>query len=312
MIFEELIKSVEKVESEKGYWFVRTDSGENFQTFIDNEFIGIGWNEISLDDLNKLDPESIKVKIAKIEKLDLSISNNKGRVTSALNKLLIFKNFKKGDLIIIPSENSSHYAFGVIDDDGIYTDTKLSNSCDYYKRRKIKWLEVKNVNTLDPIFYRIKNTRHAISDIKDYQNYIDNVTNNLYLKEGYAHYVMEILTKEDINVDSLLTLIKSIKILSNEINKDFNLNEDVSETSIRLNLQSPGRIEFKLPSGKTLIILATIVGILSGCAPDKTLLSASDTKKCEKFVAVHDQTIKDIEKSMEELNVKKEEIKNLK
>ncbi|MDR6781917.1 restriction system protein [Pedobacter africanus] len=311
MIFEQLINSIEEVEEEKGYWFVRTDSGENFNTFVENDFIGIGWNEITLNDLNKSDVGSLKNKIAKVEKLDPFATRDKSRITSTLNKLFIFKNFKKGDFIIIPSENSTQYAFGTIVDDEIFTDSNLSFKCNYYKRRKVKWMEVKNVDSLDPIFYKIKNTRHAISDIKPYQNYIDNVTNNLYLKQGYAHYVLEILTTDDINVDSLLTLIQSLKKLANEINKHFDLNEDVAGTSIRLNLQSPGKIELKLPSGKTLIILATIVGVLSGCAPDNTLLSQNNPKLKE-FLEVQTPTIKKIEKSMEDLHVKKEEIKNLK
>jgi len=142
MNFQGLLENVKNIESHRGYWFVRTDSGKNFETFVKNSFIGIGWNGITLEDLRdaSLKAAEVKRKIAKRYNIDIDKSSGKGKTTAIYTKLLRFKEFKKGDLIIIPSSNSKLYAFGIIQDNSIYNDIDQTHNCSYYKRRKVEWL----------------------------------------------------------------------------------------------------------------------------------------------------------------------------
>lgn len=39
-MLEDLIKSVSQIDAQRDYWFVRTDSGIYFETYIQNSFIG--------------------------------------------------------------------------------------------------------------------------------------------------------------------------------------------------------------------------------------------------------------------------------
>ncbi|MEO3403243.1 hypothetical protein AAFN85_05040 [Mucilaginibacter sp. CAU 1740] len=308
MLFQELIDHVNNLQADKQYWFVRTDSGLYFDTFVENNFIGIGWNQITLEDIRKLSPDQMKDKIAKTEGLDITLSKSKGTVSGIYNKIQRFNNLKEGDIIIVPSRSSSRYAFGVIEDSKIYNDLDQTHNCPYHKRKKVKWLTVKHVSSLDPIFYQIKVSRHAISNIKRFENYIDNVTNHLYIKEGYGHYVLDIKTTDDINVKSLLALIQSIQKLAEDINREFQLNENIDNSSIKLNLQSPGKIEFKVQTGKTLIILAAVLSIASGCAPNNHQMTVQDRQKLDTFVEVHQDTIRKAETEIEELKVDKSNI----
>mgnify|MGYP006141146013 CR=1 FL=1 len=71
------------------YWFVRTDNGDNYESFLRNGFIGIGWNEITVEDLRKIDVygESIRQKIiANPENRvsDLKGSSQKAKISSGL------------------------------------------------------------------------------------------------------------------------------------------------------------------------------------------------------------------------------------
>ncbi|MDN4166194.1 hypothetical protein QWY31_11815 [Cytophagales bacterium LB-30] len=306
-LIAQLSKNVANLSTEINYWFVRTDYGDNFDTYYENGFIAIGWNYITLQEIQGNDLGRMREKILKNEKFDPDAKRTKGKITGIINKLINFVELKKGDVVVIPSRNSSRYAFGIIEDDKVYTVTEPLYKCEHYKRRKVKWLEAKNMNDLDPHFYRMRLTQHSISKINDYSQYIDNVVRTLYVRDNSAHFVLDIKTEEDINVDSLLSLIQSFKSLSVEINSHFKLNEDIGKYSIKLNLQSPGQIEFKLPYGRTLIILALLVNI--SCGGNKA--NNKVEPELDKFIKVHQKELTDIKKTLEDLEADKDKINSL-
>lgn len=308
MIVEELVKKVENISQETNYWFVRTDYGEYFDTYYKNNFIGIGWNEISIDELKNPGLKvSVKEKIGKIENLDYDKTSTKGTITAIYNKLVRFINLKKGDIIIIPSKKSSRYAFGIIEEDEAYSKFEDENNCKHVKRKKIKWISIKSVKSLNHVFQQIKVSRHSISQINDYSEYIDNEINNIYLKNGNAHFVLDIKTQKDINVESLIELIKNIQVLSREINTYFNLNENIEENSIRLNLQSPGNIEFKLPIGKTLVTLSAVLAL--SCGNNNNVQHSNELTT---FANTHSDTLNRINNSMIDLEVDRDRINSIK
>lgn len=307
MIVEELVNKVERISKETNYWFVRTDDGEYFDTYYENGFIGIGWDEISIEELKNTGLKlSVKDKIGRAEELDYEKTSTKGTITAIYNKLNRFINLKKGDVIIIPSKKSSRYAFGIIEDDQAYSKFENENNCTHVKRKKVKWISIKPVRLLNPIFQSIKISRHSISQINDYSEYIDNEINNIYLKEGNAHFVLDIKTEKDINVESLIELIKNIQVLSKEINTYFELNENINDNSIRLNLQSPGNIEFKLPIGKTLVALSAILAL--SCNNH----NAATNTELTTFANTHSDTLNKINQSMIDLEVDREKINSIK
>ena len=307
MIIDELVNKVEHISKETNYWFVRTDDGEFFETYYKNGFIGIGWDDISIEELKNTGLKlSVKEKIGRSEELDYEKTSTKGTITAIHNKLNRFINLKKGDIVIIPSKKSSRYAFGIIEDNEAYSKFDNENNCTHVKRKKVKWISIKSVRLLNPIFQQIKISRHSISQINDYSEYIDNEINNIYLKEGNAHFVLDITTQKDINVESLIELIKNIQILSKEINSYFNLNEDIQDNSIRLNLQSPGNIEFKLPIGKTLVALSAILAL--SCNNHNVTTNTELTT----FANTHSDTLNRINKSMIDLEVDREKINSIK
>jgi hypothetical protein len=101
----------------------------------------------------------------------------------------------------------------------------------------------------------------------------------------------------------LISLIENIQILVNDINLDFKLDEQIDKNSIRLNLQSPGQIEFKLPVGKSLVTLASILSLT--CCNNN---HKSNSPELNKFIEAKTDTIEKIRNSMNELEVNKEKI----
>lgn len=268
-LIDDLVNKVQVLNTEKDYWFVRTSSGLFFETFYNEDFIGIGWNEITYDDLKNKPDHEVKSKIAKLYKFDLTNKKGKRKTSGVYNKLISFLNLKKGDLIIIPSVGSSRLAFGEIEEDNIYIENNSTSICQYRKRRKIKWLTVENTNSLNPIFYQIKKSRHSISSVNKYQSYIDSVTNNFFYKGDKTHLVVDIKTQKDINVIPLSDLLKEIHQLALSINNQLDLEEDINNASIKLNLQSPGKIEFIYPKGKALVLAITLLSIYNCTDPSK-------------------------------------------
>ncbi|MES2566220.1 MAG: hypothetical protein V4565_05105 [Bacteroidota bacterium] len=304
MIVDSLVDNVAEISEDVNYWFVRTDYGKYFETFYNHNFIAIGWDNITLEELR--DPkkdDSIRKKLYKSEKLSENNPSHKRTVSSIVNKLHNFLNLKKGDVIIIPSQNSSRFAFGIIQNSQVYTEINNTLGCDYHKRKKVKWVAERYVKSLDPHFYMMKKTRHTISDISDYSVYIDNIINSLYIKNDNAHFVLDIKTQKDINVDSLVSLINNIQDLNKKINGYFNLNEQIDKNSIRLNLQSPGQIEFKMPVGKSLVTLATILSITC-CSPN----NRNTPRELEQFIEANQDTIDKIRTSMDVLEVNRDKI----
>ena len=71
---EEVYEKIKKIQPDRGYWFIRTDSGINFDNFLEGNYIGIGWNSISENDIRNSTPEEVKTKIAKLYKYDLDLA----------------------------------------------------------------------------------------------------------------------------------------------------------------------------------------------------------------------------------------------
>ncbi len=303
-----LFEQVNEIDESDEYWFVRTDSGQFFETYLANDFIAIGWNYITIEDLRGSD-EVVKAKIAKNAKLSLDDSNERGKVTAIYTKLLRFINLKKGDRIIIPSSNSDNYAFGIVASQRTTSDAEQSFDCEYYKRRKIKWLNSSPMSKLDPIFYKIRMSRHAISSVKMYASYIDKQMDALFFKKGNGHFVIDVLTTSDINLKLITQLINLIEEISVQINKKFELDEDISESLIKLNLQSPGKIELILPKGKTLVVFAARLMFSSTPTSFEGLpIPKSEKTEIKDFAEEHKKKLETLDSIMNKLSVDRAKI----
>lgn len=308
MELEKLIENIGELNPNRNYWLVRTDSGQFYDVFKEGNYIGIGWNKITIENLSRLNITAIKEKIAKEYNYDLESSYGKSKCTQIYNKLNRFRELKKGDVVIIPSRASFRLAFGIIEDDVVYSDIDNRDQCPYYKRRKINWITEKTITDLDPIFYLVKQSRHAISSIQKYHNAIDNILNNLYIKEGYGHYVLDITTTDEINVNSLLGLVDGVQALLDKLNKHFELGEDITSSSIKLNLQSPGKIEFKLKHGKALVYLAVVLSLSACSSSQGSNTDQVENEKVKTFMEIEKDVIDHTNKTMEELKVKIDKI----
>jgi len=61
-IIENIKKEIPVLDSSSDYWLVRANSGEYYTDFNLNGYIGIGWNEITLEDIRRADNNSNVLK----------------------------------------------------------------------------------------------------------------------------------------------------------------------------------------------------------------------------------------------------------
>ncbi|MDX2359729.1 MAG: hypothetical protein QNK23_02905 [Crocinitomicaceae bacterium] len=265
--------------TERDYWFVRTDQGYYFETYYDNGFLAIGWNEITLNDIPNINVygSAIRAKVRgnpdnainKIEKL----SSQEGKITGILNKNKAFYDLKKGDVVIMPSVGSQFLAFGVILDDKPYNGQGLD--CSYNKRRKVNWLKYENAKNLDAKFAYVKKSFHAISKIDEqFHDVIDNFMFDSYIKDGFGNISLKIKLRDEINYAKLKMLLDNLIEIGRQYNKANGITEDLDQATIKLNLQSPGFVNLK-NIGRSLIISSSVV--LSACDSDDGHKAAADT-----------------------------------
>ncbi len=271
----EILRRIDVVKPEMNYWFVRTDDGTLFEEFYENGYIAIGWDYLTLSEINTLSDEAIRNRIAEKENLDPTTFKGKGAITTIHNKLKTFISLKKGDVVVIPSKNSDRLAFGRISSDKPYT----ADAKNFTKRFNVSWYDVKNIRDLNAIFYQVKSNQHSISSIDRFAPHIDRVVGNLFEKNNMTHYVLKIEKNDDINFDDLNDLMTNIKKLTKAINKHFGFNENTDEFYIKVNLQSKGALEL-IKSGKSLAILAFLL-FASSCDN----LDKQDDAKIKSFVA---------------------------
>lgn len=307
MNIETALSRVPIISKERDYWFVRTDGGQYFDTFYENNFIGIGWNEILLEDIVKKDPFEVHKKISKLYSYN-SDSSGKRAATSVYNKLIRFNNLQEGDVVVIPDAGSANWAFGTIQAQRPYIDNDRTGNCDFAKRRKILWEKKEHFNLLDPIFNQIKRNQHSISSINNYASYIDIVTNSLYYKGDSGHLVLSFRTQDEINAKEFFEFGNAVIKVLEAIEKEYNFGEKIEETTLKLYLQSPGKAAFKTVAKKSIATLGLILAAnmhspngASTSESDETLKKIGSSYVTELNV-IHDTLQKMRTTSIDEIN----------
>lgn len=206
------------IKSNRRYWFVRTVGGQYREEFVDNEFIGINWNDFSnISLIKKCQDDDEHYKMLK-EQLSETLDNpkNAGRILGQIIRFVCEMNV--GDVVIIPTEKSTRITFGVIESD-IYVEQlsqveldnlKSNGMCDYIKRRKVKWVKTVYREKLDPLLYKMLRAHQTISCCDDYADQIDRTLESVYVKDGKAYLTMQIGQPKDIAAYDMYSLYQML------------------------------------------------------------------------------------------------------
>ncbi len=180
------------------------------------------------------------------------------------------KHIRKDDIVLIPSHSSSRISIGEV----VETPVTLANNiqqtkdikvCPFVKRKKVRWLKDISRESLEPALYKMLFSHHIISGANQYATLIDNTINNFYVKRDEATVVLEVTSRDKINARELFRMGDNLLDTVDDFCKYYGIDIDTSDIEIKLNLQSPGKIQL---SGKqksaVLIIGMLIIGTVGG------------------------------------------------
>ncbi|NPD48067.1 hypothetical protein [Lentimicrobium sp. S6] len=243
------------ISEDRKYWFLRTYSGDLFNEFFHEDYVGIGLNNIPIDLIKNA--HQVTLKKEKEERtgfltLRKYIENNSsyegGECTKWANQVVSFYHeIKPGDIIIIPSKNSFELAIGevlqdmyVVDDDRHFI-FKETHEPYPQKRRKVNWLLKKRRSKFEGDLARIFNGRAAVTNIDYLQEAIESHISSLFLIGDIGHVVIRIKQDQSINAFQFNKFLSSLTYFYHEVCKEngVEINEDLF---IKIKVQSKGKM----------------------------------------------------------------------
>lgn len=236
---------------------MRTMGGDFYKEFVEDGFIAIGYNEITTEDLRTL-PESDNlskdVLATKLKDRNENI-NNTGYPASQILKF--YREMKVGDFVVVPGRSSHYVSFGIITSEVYEVDDKYLHSadlCPFAKRRTVDWKKSTVKFKLNPSLQLMFNSRHIISGVDDYAQYIDSLLNDFYVKDDETHLVLRINTEDDINAGNFFAIYKIFNIVD-KFCAECGIPENTASLVMKMQLESPGNIRL---SSKHILVLGLV------------------------------------------------------
>lgn len=232
----------------RGYWYLRTDGGEYYNEFKTNNYVAIGYNYVPINAIRNNNLDQIKNLITVNEdrfdydKFEDLKRGEKSSVTRSANALMNFQEMNEGDVVIIPSSESSSFCIGIIKDTDIYRSSQEDlEECPFIHRRKVKWEKIDFfLPPYSPIIYSLKHTHSTLTKIEKYSEYINGALKPFFLQNDKYYLTIDIKRNEDIPLSDLRKLLNSYYNIISILNEEYGYNENVDEAVIKLNLNSKG------------------------------------------------------------------------
>lgn len=253
--------------TDRKYWFVRTNGGEYYDEYLRKGFIAVGFNWIIDASLIKQAEKDNVSKRALYEKIKAEAAEDDGKqikpglVVNQIKRFLLEMN--PGDIVLIPSENSQYIAFGEITSDTyIINESELQeNSCPFIKRRRVKWGKKLSRGSLDPYLFKAIYSHHVITDVSDSSSFINRSLSGMYVLGDKAHITFRVSTQEAVRLSDIQPLLYGFEEVAIAANFPTNITLEIKAIELKINIQSPGPIEYIVSMGGLAGIAAIIIAI---------------------------------------------------
>ncbi|MFX1707205.1 hypothetical protein PV783_24770 [Chitinophaga sp. CC14] len=205
--------------------------------------------------------ESLKAKVIEFYPDD----KTPGLTTNQIIRFMY--ELKRGDLIIIPSENSRMLTFGVVSSDLIpeLSEHALSISgCPYRKRKNVNWVKTVRRADMDPYLFKMLQAHQAISNISNYAELIERTLRDFYILNDEVNLVLDVTSQNDIGAIELFGFGYNLMLLVEEYAKENNITVDVGSVQVKTYLNSPGKVNFKSICKNSLVIAAGLLFLCGG------------------------------------------------
>lgn len=296
-----------EIERETGYYFLRSMGGAWYDTFIERNFVSIVYPYVYASELNERDTDYIRMKILANEHTDINSSSSIGRATKILKRIYNFHNLGEGDVVIIPNESTHLLSFGYITSNVTFRPEIEP----YTMAKSINWVAHLPITQLDPNFIRLKKNQNALMDASFLSEYIDAVMNPVYVKNNVTHLVFDIVEENGIHLTDLTHFGTNLTTMLNSINEYFEFNELIEDIEVKVTLNSPGKLIVNLQNGRSLLIAAAILSIMSCGNADNINLEQSQKRQILNYMETETVQMNTIQESMDSLRVNRNRFENL-
>lgn len=262
---EKLIKYIEPIKDETNYWLVRTMGGDFYDEYVDKNFIAIGYNEITVDDLTHLPQKEKPARKILQEMLKGRKESIRNTGYPASQMLRFAREMKVGDIVVVPAPSSYKVTFGVIESD-LYQETMnlhAALACSFAKRRNIKWIRTSMRHSLPAELQLMFNSRHIISEISAYAPFIDNFLNDFYTKGDMTYLVLRVKQEGILSADDF-TLVGDLMDLFNDYSTKNRLGLTSHDIKMKMSVQSPGDILVFAQSPEAITIIGLFILLIKG------------------------------------------------
>lgn len=253
---------------ERKYWFVRTYAGAYYNEYLNEGFIAIGFNEITdkgfieRADVDEAYKRALYERIKSSAEVEDTKTVKPGLIVNQLKRFLIEMN--EGDIVLIPSENSQYITFGqIISDTFIASDVDDSDEgkCPFIKRRRVKWIKTLSKRSLDPYLFKAIYSHHIITDVSEAADYINRSLSNLYVKDDMLHMTLRVRTEDPVRLTNIKPLLYGFEEIAEVLNIPSEIKDKVKQIQLKINVQSPGPVEYIIPVVIGVFIFAVLGGV---------------------------------------------------
>ena len=239
--------------------------GQYFRDFIDNGFIAIGYNEITLQQLYGLN-EDEKHAVAEL-KNDITehhqaTINQPGHAASQLIRFT--RHIGVGDIIVIPSRGNQVAICRVTGN--VYENTEViseNGHCPFYKRIPIRVDKLTSRSKMSTKAQLMFNSRHPISDITPYAAYIDNTVLDYYNKGEETHLLLKINTTSEVTASTFYSMDELFK-LAEGFCLENGIDGSAADVTMKVQMESPGWLHFVTKNKRYLAVLGALILLING------------------------------------------------
>lgn len=259
---QQVRENVIELPADRRYWLIRTQSGYYYDDFIAKGIVAVGYDKVSLEQIyNQASAANPLNALAGLIKLNYKEEGRPKYIAKQLMKFV--SEIKKDDIVIIPNKNSGSITFGVITDDRPFSfvpEQELrEKESPYEKRRNATWLKTVPRHKLDPQLYKLLYSHHTITEADQYASYIDRTINDFFIKGDVGHLVLEVTTRKSLNARELFAFGNNLLDMVDDFSKLYKYDFDTSNITVKIGVESPGKIELSGRSKAAIIVLGILV-----------------------------------------------------
>lgn len=264
--FSEIIKKAQVIPENRNYWLVRSMGGDYYWNFIEGQYIGIGYEKILLSEIkysHSLGPKAQETLRQIIQGKYNEETDNVNPSYAAAQLLKFATEIQNDDIIIVPAKSDDKLVSIGIVISKIYEEEEPDDDCPFKKRIKIKWITRSDRASLNPYLQLIFNSRHIVSNINHYSEYIDCASIDLFRKDENTYLVLKVNKQDDISTSDFF-VVNDLLDLVNDFSQESGLQINRDDIKIKVCMQSPGDITLFSHLPEVIFLLGLIIIALNG------------------------------------------------